>query len=119
MWDKYTYEYAHRASFRFHYGDIQEGMFICHRCDNPLCINPEHLFIGTAEDNFNDMVSKGRSGLWKEVLKGEQLTKRGLSDADIREIRSSTDSQIAISKRYGISRAMTSMIRSRQRWKHV
>jgi hypothetical protein len=52
--------YAHRYSFQVYRGDIPKGYFICHTCDNPPCINPDHLFLGTQKDNVRDMISKGR-----------------------------------------------------------
>jgi hypothetical protein len=59
-WDGEKSELAHRLIYRKKFGPIPNGMYVCHKCDVPLCVNPDHLFLGTPSDNLNDCIAKGR-----------------------------------------------------------
>ena len=78
---------AARLAWTLTHGVIPDGMYICHRCDNPLCINPEHLFVGTPRDNVQDMVRKGRNKVrpktkfWAECHPDRPYLARGMCSA--------------------------------------
>lgn len=85
--------YAHRVVYEHAYGPIPNGTFVCHRCDNAACVNPEHLFLGAARDNSRDMVAKGRQARGtrngqakctpKDVLHAVELRKAGATYASV------------------------------------
>ena len=79
---------AHRISWALAYGPISEDLYVCHKCDNPLCCNPSHFFLGTASENTNDMMSKGRdnNGGWKETPR-QPLFRRVMPSDLKREIK--------------------------------
>jgi len=103
---------SHRASWLVHRGKIPDGFFVCHRCDVPLCINPDHLFLGQAVDNVRDMLSKGRGTKARGLSHGQNK----LSEDDVRSIRSSCLSHRRIASSYGISCGTVSGIRRRKIW---
>lgn len=107
---------AHRVAFELANGPIAKGMVICHRCDRPECVNPEHLFIGTQADNIRDMVSKGRH------LTGEKNPASDLTPEQVKQIRfeaANGRTQISLSLEFGVSRHHISNIVRRVRWAHL
>lgn len=97
---------AHRLSWEIHNGPIPDGLNVCHHCDNPPCVNPDHLFLGTDADNVADMIAKGRQ-VYGGTPAGETHHQRKLTDAQIGEIRSLYATGIIslpeLSKYYGVS----------------
>lgn len=108
---------AHRVSWILHNGEIQRGAYVLHRCDNPLCINPAHLFLGDQSDNANDAVSKGRWG--KRGRKGEAHGRAKITEADVRAIRASVEPASHLADRYGISVSAVRHIKMRRSWINV
>lgn len=109
---------AHRMSYELHCGAIPAGMQVCHHCDNRICLNPEHLFLGTWRDNMIDKLAKGRQSRVRQPGSKNPLAK--LSEADIRAIRADTTTlQKDLAQRYGVSRPHISQIQSGGRWGHI
>ncbi len=106
----------HRASWLLYRGPIPDGMYVCHHCDNPPCCNPDHLFVGTARDNFRDAVAKGRHpGRFLKPGGAGVRRVRKLTDQQVLFIASSTAPGRALAKMFGVGDATISRIRRGQR----
>tara|TARA_R110000868_G_scaffold106024_1_gene290980 strand:+ start:1426 stop:1896 length:471 start_codon:yes stop_codon:yes gene_type:complete len=108
---------AHRVSYLIHCGQIPDGMFVCHTCDMPKCVNPSHLFLGLHQDNMDDMVRKGRSP--KTRLYGNRNARAKLSADDVQTIRkmaANGTTQKVIAAHYKISQPHVSYICRMKTW---
>jgi hypothetical protein len=132
IWIDGKKEKAHRASYKLHYGEIPHNVLVCHKCDNKICVNPEHLFIGTQSDNMKDCSNKNRTAFKKypyilrrkktKTTKGEQHHQAKLKEYQVIEIRNLFNSGIRlrdISAKYGINRKHIQDIVHFRSWKHV
>lgn len=109
-------KYAHRLSYEIYHGSIPAGFHICHKCDNPGCVNPNHLFAGTAKDNMHDMAIKNRSAF------GERRPQSKLKENQVREIiekHSMGVLQKHLAKEYGVIPQCISLIITGKRWCRV
>jgi hypothetical protein len=106
--------HAHRYAFEQHHGAVPDGLFVCHRCDNPSCVRPDHLFAGTHSDNMADCRAKLRNNI------GARNGQSKLTDDEVRQIRAIRgESQQSIARRFGITQTVVSGIRRRATWRHV
>jgi len=103
---------AHIASWVIHNGPVDEGKFVLHKCDNPLCVNPNHLFIGTASDNMRDMVAKGRFVGGTKLKEGEVWLIKIL-------LKSKLLYQKDIAKMFRVNRNTITAINVGKRWEKV
>ncbi len=104
---------AHRVSFEYFRGPIQDGKIVCHHCDNPGCVNPNHLFVGTIAENTKDRDLKNRQA------KGERSARAVLTEDQVREIRASSLSLRKLAAIYGVGHSAISEVRLRKTWRHL
>ncbi|KKK69959.1 hypothetical protein LCGC14_2928820 [marine sediment metagenome] len=106
---------AHRVAYKIWFGDFPNHLNVCHHCDNKLCVRPSHLFVGTYKDNSQDAVHKGRTA--KQF--GELSGRAKLTEEQVLCIIKNTDSGRKIAKKYNVSEALVSMIKTGKTWQHV
>lgn len=107
---------AHRLAWELTHGPIPDGMVVCHRCDNPPCCNPAHLFLGTTQDNVDDARVKGR------LPRGERVWAAKLTVDAVREIRRLATAGVtrkALAVRFGVTRNHIDRLVTRKQWRHV
>lgn len=119
---------AHRVSFMMANDGIPKGLFVCHTCDNPPCVNPRHLFSGTARDNVEDMVRKGRNvrpvrdESKVAYVRGMTSPAAKLTDQDVLDIRrrrATGELRKFIAADYGVDVTLVSQIAYKKIWKHI
>lgn len=119
-------KYAHRIAYEFAHGPIPDGLHVCHRCDNPPCCNPAHLFAGTHAENMADMVAKGRRRIPAGAgggPRGAEHPKAKLTEADVRLIRdlyaSGGATYRGLAADFGINPMSVWAVVARKSWRHV
>ena len=110
---------AHRLSWVIHNGKITDGLCVLHHCDNPPCVNPEHLFLGTKYDNMQDMIKKGR----KRVAFGSGSGMSKLNEKSVKKIRKLYAAGgvgfMALGRQFGVNKSTIRNVVRRTGWKHV
>lgn len=104
---------AHRISWTLHHGPIPDGVMICHKCDVPACINPDHLYVGNAKTNSADMVSRNR------IARGETSGTAKLTAKQVIAIRKDDRTRSDIAADFGVSTTMVNNIKSGKAWRHL
>lgn len=111
---------AHRVSYELNKGKIPRGLFVCHRCDNPCCVNPDHLFLGTSAENTADKVAKGRQANGPRLGRtqtGSHNANAQLTETQVAAIRAATGIfQKELAKQYGVSQSHISLIKRGGAW---
>ena len=122
---------AHRLAFEIHVGPVATGLFVCHRCDTPRCVNPAHLFAGTPLENSEDCSKKGRAATGDKngshtkpdrVVRGERVNTARLTAekvVDVRRLALAGHTYTAIAKIYGVSRVAISKVARGINWAHI
>lgn len=110
---------AYRAAWLLFHGPIPHGLLVCHKCDNPECANPDHLFVGTHKDNMADCKAKGR--LRRNPVRGEEASAARLTEPEVLRIRAAPVSvkNTELAALFGVTPATIGHIKKRKTWKHI
>lgn len=108
---------AHRVSWELSRGEIPDGLFVCHKCDTRACVNPGHLFLGSAADNSQDMRAKGRQRSRTEA--GEKSHRAKITDETARLIFEADGTHDGIARRFGVNRVTVGHIKLGKQWNSV
>lgn len=108
---------AHRVSYELNKGEIPNGMCVCHTCDNPSCVNPDHLFLGTPADNMIDKVKKNRAYTGNQLGTNNGASK--LTEDSVRAIRNAEGTCKKLAATFKTSPMNISLIKRRLSWVHV
>ena len=114
---KYYRKLAHRHIYEECFGEIPKGMLIRHKCDNRLCVNPEHLEIGTYQDNMHNKMKRKRDRY--NPARGERQAFSKLTENQVKEVLKDNRQHGEIAKDFGVTRQTIQCIKSRKTWKHV
>ena len=109
---------AHRAAWELTHGPIPPGILVCHKCDVRMCVRPDHLFLGTYQDNMADAKAKGRLKP-PPLYRGEQHPRSRLTNDLVRQIRDSKDGCWKWSRRLGLGLSTIKHVRNGRTWCHV
>ena len=107
---------AHRISYEIHFGAIPDGLHVCHHCDNPICVNPNHLFVGTIRDNIADRERKGRGA------RGSKNGRSKLTESQVVELRkryANGESQKSLATAFGVTITTINHIVTGKTWRLV
>ena len=116
---KGKHKLAHRLSYEIHKGPIPDGLLVMHSCDNPSCVNPDHLSVGTQSQNILEAFAKGRKNAVPPHVFGESCGASKISEKVAIEILASKDPSKALMARYGVSKSIIQRLRAGDTWKHL
>jgi hypothetical protein len=108
-------KYAHRVAAWLYeiIDDLDSELAVLHKCDNPKCCNPKHLFAGSSADNSRDMTNKNRQA------RGNKIRIAKLNEKIVKEIRNSNESQRSLAKKYGVNHTTVGAVINKSSWKHI